>query len=313
MNQKTELKQGEQSTIFPSSPYQPQKPETISSLTSYKILFWNVEKKDLSEEIGEIANHHKADFILIGELISKDTKKYKAELEKSGYKLRTTSTAKVKIFDRFSSSPQKTVSIPKDDVHYSQRNRITSMIYNINGHKVLLVGIHLFSKASMKRESSRLNFGGLTLDVIKYIEDQHKIDKTIIIGDFNINPFESGMIDFFGMNATMSKNIALHRERIISKQKKRFLFNPSWEVYSKVGELNKPVGTYYFEDTYDTLVPYWNLLDQVLISPNLVHNSLSFEIVSSAGDKVPTLLNEKFLPDAEQYSDHLPILYKIQF
>ena len=67
---------------------------------------------------------------------------------------------------------------------------------------------------------------------------------------------------------------------------------------------------YYYNEKYDTTLPFWNVLDQVLIRPKLVQSSLKFEIISSAGKKVPTLLSEG-IPDKENYSDHLPILYTI--
>ncbi|MDA2705025.1 hypothetical protein PDR95_25495 [Bacillus cereus] len=275
-----------------------------------KFLFWNVLKKDLSNVVCDIAEYYDADFILLAELKKDDTKKYEAELNKKGYKLRTLSSAKVKIFDRLDINPGKSIVIPKD-VKVKQKDRITSMLYNINGERILLVGIHLFSKATMKNDSNRQGFARLASETIEYIEEVYEIDKTIIMGDFNVNPYEPAMIEFFGMHATMCRNTALKEERVISDVAKRYLFNPSWQAYSNVGSDDTPPGTYYFDEKYDTTLTFWNVLDQVLIRPKLVKNSLNFEIISGAGDKVPTLLSDG-IPDKENYSDHLPILYTIK-
>lgn len=306
MNQKTQSRHPEK-VIFKK--YDKIESPSIPKTKPCKFLFWNVLKKDLSDTVSNIAQHYDADFILLAELKKEDTKNYQNELIKSGYKLRTIPSAKVKIFDRLTIDPEKSVNIPKD-VNLSQKNRITSMIYKINGERILLVGIHLFSKVSMKHESSRKGFAKLTLDVIEYIENMHEIDKTIIMGDFNINPYEETMIDFFGMHATMCKNTALKGIRTIAKETRRYLFNPSWQAYSNVGLDNAPTGTYYFNEPYNTTLPFWNVLDQALIRPKLVQGSLNFEIISSAGHKVPTLLSNG-IPDKEKYSDHLPILYTI--
>lgn len=289
---------------------QPSVPMQAPLTRAYNLLFWNVLHKDLSSIVENIANYHKADFILLAELNKNDTKKYQDVLQSHGYFLRATSSSKVKIFDRLTNSQSTLV---KASGNFSQEDRLTSIVYTINGERILLVGIHLFSIAAMSQPRSRRGFASLALKVVEELEINHSIDKTIIIGDFNLNPYEQGMTDFFGLHATMCKNTAQLGERDIAGEKKRYFFNPSWQAYSNVGTTDAPPGTYYYSDRYDTTLPYWNMLDQVIIRPELVPNSMGFKIITHGGAEIPTLLNDELKPDKEAFSDHLPILYTIKF
>jgi hypothetical protein len=270
----------------------------------HNLLFWNVKKKDLSNTVDVIAAQHDADIILLAEVLKKDTDIYKLHLEKKGYMLRTTSSSKIKIFDNISNTNTSTL--------LSQNKRITCVIYDINGEQILVVGVHLFSKAAMKQEVSRMGFAQEALAVIEEFERKYNIKKTIIIGDFNMNPFEVGMIDFFGLHTTMCSQTAQQGARIISGTKKRYFFNPSWKAYSNVGKKNEPPGTIFYDHRYDTSLPYWNLLDQVIIRPELIIGNLNFKIIHEAEAKGRSLLNSDLKPNESLYSDHLPILYSIK-
>ncbi|PGZ92185.1 hypothetical protein [Bacillus sp. AFS029533] len=283
-----------------------------NSTRVYKMLFWNVLNKDLSIPVKKIADFYDLDFLVLGELKKADVPLYKEELGKLGFSLRTTPQSKVKIFDRFETQKHEMVKKITDFSEYSQFDRSTSLIYTLNGQKILIVGVHLFSIASMSDQQSRKGFAMLALKVIEHYEKEHKIDKTIVIGDLNMNPYEPGMIDFFGLHATMCKNTALAGIRDIGGEKKRYFYNPSWEGYSNIGNDISPPGTYFFEERYGTYLPYWNILDQVIIRPELVENNRGFKIISSAGEEVPNLLNEEGKPDKVIYSDHLPILYSFE-
>lgn len=64
-------------------------------------------------------------------------------------------------------------------------------------------------------------------EVIPIVEDINntefeKNDRHIVIGDFNMNPFETGMIKALGFHATMSSSIASTKSRIIQKWSYKF-------------------------------------------------------------------------------------------
>lgn len=278
-------------------------PTSILKKKTYNLLFWNVYKKDLSTTVSELAISHNADIILLAELKKNDVEIYENELIKNKYVLRTSRTSKVKIFDRISNDAVTST--------LKQGNRSTSLVYEINDEKVLISGIHLYSKVSMINDETRKGFANEELKKINEIEDDLSIQKTIIIGDFNMNPYESGMIDFFGLHTTMCRRTALKEDRIIAGVSKRYLFNPSWQAYASVAISGEPPGTIYFDkDAYNSITYYWNLLDQVVISPKLIADSKDFKILTGtpSGDKC--LLKDS-LPDFEGFSDHLPILYSI--
>lgn len=270
-----------------------------------KILFWNVLKKDLSDIVLSIALQNEIDIVLLAELTIDNTASAVDKLKKYGYHHRTTPSSKVKIFDRLQTD-NPSLQLVKN---HSQSNRSSSIVYTINGELILISGIHLYSAASMHTPSSRKSFASLALKVIEEIEQKNDISKSILIGDFNMNPYEEGMIDFFGLHATMCKKTAQRETRKISGEIKKYFFNPSWQAYSNNHKNTGPTGTYFFESDNEPLLIYWNLLDQVLIRPSLVEDSMDFKIITSSSEFY--LLNEKSQPNKDFYSDHLPIVYSL--
>lgn len=306
-------------SIIKRKNYVPKKPTYKITTTSrtrssnvkrpYNLMFWNVLKKDLSSTVREMAVNHDADIILLGELKRDDVDKYVNELKKNNYVLRTKKNSKVKIFDRLTNIQGTLISPPTEK---PQGKRITNLIYEINGEKILIVGLHLYSKAAVKQEETRKGFANEALKIIEEIETGHGIEKTILIGDFNMNPYEQGMTDFFGIHSTMCRNTALKMMKKLGGEKKRHLFNPSWQAYASVGDSVKPAGTLYYDgDPYASRTDYWNLLDQVVISPTLVSNSKEFSIITGINKGQYNLLKD-LKPDSDKFSDHLPILYKIE-
>lgn len=276
---------------------------TVQQPKVLRILFWNLNKKNLGDNVIDLVNHYKADIVLLAESTTEYTKNLKEKM--SGFQLRVPlSKSKVKIFDNLEGSSLQFLD-------KKQADRSTTVIYEINGEKILIVGVHLFSQAAMKNPDTRLIYAGNELAVIEKLEDFYQTDKTILIGDFNMNPYEKGMVDFFGLHAVMCRNTALGPPRKMPQElTKGFFFNPSWQAYNNVAQQEPPGTLFYDKDPYQGYLNYWNLLDQVIIRPRLISNNQSFEIITSGGPRTPSLLKNN-VPDNEQYSDHLPILYTV--
>jgi len=78
---------------------------------------------------------------------------------------------------------------------------------------------------------------------IARIEDEQKIANTLVMGDFNQNPFEEGMVSAMGFHATRHKEVANRKTRKVLGRNYRFFFNPTWKFLSYD---HKPPGTYYY-------------------------------------------------------------------
>lgn len=123
-----------------------------------------------------------------------------------------------------------------------------------------------------------------------------------------MNPFEAGVVSAAGLHGVMSRRIAQRGARVIQKRKWPFFYNPMWSLLGD--ESPGPPGTYYYTRP-EHKVFFWNMFDQVLIRPDLLHlfNSEDLEILQSDGDI--SFLSSRGLPDRNVASDHLPIFFKL--
>ena len=134
-----------------------------------------------------------------------------------------------------------------------------------------------------------------------------KIDKTIIVGDVNENPYETGCLGADRFHGIPVYQDAMRKYRTIMDERFEMFYNPMWNLF---GDFNSPPGTYYYAGS-NPKCSYWHIFDQVMIRACLKSEFVksSLEIISKAGEK--DLLDIKGYPDIK-YSDHLPIVFQIR-
>jgi len=174
--------------------------------------------------------------------------------------------------------------------------------YKIKNTKieVLIFGLHLPSQ--LYNNISELNtHAGVVLRDIQKIEQEHDNFRSIIIGDFNLNPFDEGMISATGFNSVMCPNIAQKISRKHLHVDYPFYYNPMWGLMGRFD--SKIKGTYY----YDKGV-FWNTFDQILLNPSLINCFTSNDIYIIENINNISLINTRsFRPNNKDFSDHLPI------
>lgn len=131
-------------------------------------------------------------------------------------------------------------------------------------------------------------------------------ERIIVIGDFNVNPFEKPMIDFDGFSATNSINTRVKATHLGNLQ--TFYYNPTWKLYSN----NDFPGTKYFKrpsgSSYDVIEHHF--LDQVVISTKLL-NEISSEEIKTI-EQTPKYIFKEKGSNIINESDHLPLSYEIK-
>lgn len=183
------------------------------------------------------------------------------------------------------------------------KERLVFFKLNVNNQNVLLVGIHFPSKFNNTKDAQQ--------QIIKrwktWIEGQEKIlktDKTILFGDFNLNPQEIALYSHEGLSAHPTINTS-------TKVKTKY-YNPMWSTLGdfiyKTDQPKVP-GTYFRdigEDNVDEI--HWNILDGLLIKNTLVSNFLKkeLEIITETPNHT-FFANNKI--DKAKYSDHLPVKF----
>ena len=147
----------------------------------------------------------------------------------------------------------------------------------------------------------------------KFIDDTEsrhgESNLSIVCGDFNLNPFETPMIKTKGMHAVMEKDIAKKGERIVDGDAYKFFYNPMWGFYGDNGKGNVS-GTYFLQRSLNVEL-FWHLLDQVLIRKGLIDyfEDSQLDIITTIDGN--SLLNRNGSINNKDYSDHLPLKFRI--
>mgnify|MGYP001025613030 CR=1 FL=1 len=196
------------------------------------------------------------------------------------------------------------ISPRKENKNYSSYK-----IMDSNEEIILLNIIHLTS-AMYKDEESRNERARTTSDELRKIEEEIFGDseyKSIVMGDFNLQPYSRGISGIWGFNATMSIPKAKRKIRLIGGEKKFYYFNPTWHL---MGRNQMIQGTYYLDSNQQDLSMFWYSFDEVLIRPCFIDkfNWDFFSIVERTKD-FNFISNHKI--NKKDFSDHLPIKFEI--
>jgi hypothetical protein len=92
---------------------------------------------------------------------------------------------------------------------------------------LLLVVAHLPSKLRQSSESQAFEITEIARDIIR-MEDKIGHKRTVLVGDLNMNPFETGLVTASGFNATMDRKIAEKQKRTVNARSFPFFYNPMW-------------------------------------------------------------------------------------
>jgi hypothetical protein len=141
-------------------------------------------------------------------------------------------------------------------------------------------------------------------------EDKVGHRRTVLVGDFNMNPFEAGLVGAAGLHSVMSRQVASRLVRTVQDREYRFFYNPMWSHFGD--SKRKTAGSYYYDNS-EQVNYFWNMFDQVLMRPELAErfDPGELSIVASVGSD--SLVRADGRPDGTRYSDHLPIIFRMDF
>lgn len=266
-----------------------------------KFLYWNLNKKSLYNLIYQIANQHDIDVMLFSEM--------DFDLPKL---LQALNPGESGIYRYISRPFEDPIIISRlgDEfftMHFDTSGISVFQLNPIIVPDILIVVVHLKSKLYLKTEDQPFYCQELA-SIIEEYETKIGHKRTVVVGDFNMNPFEQGIIVSNGLHAIMDRSIALKESRKVSGKDYYFFYNPMWRHFGDYPEGAK--GTYYYNSS-NPVNYYWNIFDQVLIRPQLIKYFVDsdLQILTKAGDI--KLLSPAGLPDKINASDHLPIIFNL--
>lgn len=208
---------------------------------------------------------------------------------------------RIEIFTRFSS---EFLPAAREGESFSIRRAVLP-----DRKEFLLAALHLPSKRHWTTDSQ----AALAIEIaseIRYVESAAGHQQTVLVGDFNMNPFKQGMLAANGFHAMMTRRIAENRERIVQRKKYSFWYNPMWSHFGDADDT--PAGTYYYRQAAH-VSHEWNMFDQVLLRPDLLPYFRNEDLQILTTDGVTSFLNPNGTPNKRVASDHLPLLFKLRF
>ena len=273
-------------------------------MPSTKFLFWNIAKKPLAEVISSLAKEHCADVVILVECAVPPLDVLRAlNARQSEFHIAAGLSKGIRIFMRFSREFFRPAFESASERFMIGRLQLPAR------SEILLSVVHLPSKLHRQEDDQSYECGELARE-IAVKEDQFGHRLTIVVGDFNMNPFERGLVGAGDLHAVMSREVADRESRTVQGREYRFFYNPMWNHFGDAER--KTAGSYYYADSGHVSY-YWNMFDQVLIRPELARqfDPASLKILTSFGAQ--DLVRENGRPDSSRYSDHLPIVFELAF
>lgn len=249
------------------------------------VVFWNTNKKSINEKLKKLIIEQQCDIIALAEY-NDDENNLINELYDNNISIKKAEVCSCKRICLLYNE-KIDVFIEDDNKYY--------LSYNIvrDNTRFKLFIVHLPSKMWSNDNGERAR-----IQIREIKENIHKLDNVIIIGDFNVNPFEDVMISADSLSAlpVMNKEV----RTVVGKEFVN-MYNPMWNLF---GDFDGIPGTYYYNQGY-----YWNMFDQVILSYSMRKylKKDTLQIVNRIGEN-RLIKNGKV---DNNISDHLPIYFEL--
>ena len=175
--------------------------------------------------------------------------------------------------------------------------------------EVMLCAVHFPSKL-LQNPTDQTMYANSFAKVLAEAEAAATHERTLLVGDLNMNPYEDGVVTAQGLHAVMSRWIAKKETRTVKFQSNLYFYNPMWAHFGEKSEGH--AGTYYYQSP-KARADFWNIYDQVLVRPALLDYFRDEDVAILHQDLVDnvSLLAANGVPDERNISDHLPILFRL--
>lgn len=263
-------------------------------MNDLKFLYWNTKKISSFTIILDLLDHCKPDFLFLSEIDDSLITDNIVEYNKIGYvHYPNPGCSRILILKK----EKIKCNLGVQTVYYTT--------LNIPTYDIFVISVHLPSQMFNSYDGLKNYLRNMRLNIDSKVGNSNDT-KILIIGDFNVNPFEKPMIDFDGFSATNTKNF---RNKVTNLSDEKVLYyNPTWKLY----RYNEFPGSKYFPrpsgSSFDVLEHHF--LDQVILSKELLKNLKDEKIeliYKTTKNNYFDVTKNKIL-----ISDHLPLQYQLK-
>jgi hypothetical protein len=224
------------------------------------VLFWNLRRRPLEQAVATLAHAHGAEVVVLAEAKGREYLIQRALPNATRadvgprYFLVATPPTRLAVYCRL---PRHCVQ----PVAQTGGLSICRIIPSV-GRDILLVGAHLASKAW--RTSEDQAFACPVRAAIEREEQRAGHQRTVIVGDLNMDPFEPGLVGAGGLHAMSTRHVAARGSRTVDGRDYPMFYNPMWSLLGD--RADGPPGTYYYAAGGHVRY-FWHMFDQVLVRP----------------------------------------------
>lgn len=267
-----------------------------------RVLFWNVQRKSLDGPILSLVTTDHPDILILIEY--PEVTMLPALLAATGFD-RVVGSSRFGVFARpgFSLTLEPNPD-PTDRVNFWR-------VGQQGGDDWLVVILHGPDRRNAPQDDTRQYWFRRIADHARFLENQAGHRRTVILGDFNANPFDPSVLGANGFHAVGVRRVRGQFNRAVRNAgRAEFFYNPMWRLYGTDPAGDAGAGTYYYHG-YEATEPFWHMPDQVLIRPEVADRlpAERLRILSTAGPV--SLVDADGVPDREAASDHLPIVFTL--
>jgi len=262
------------------------------------ILVWNVDNRDLRPFLCELVSEYAVDLLVLIEntaVSEKDTCETLCHTVSRDFKVLNTECQKVQFYSN------RAGKFDLSEVHGNTRWSIRK--FASSSGELLLGFVHLIDKWNNSIWTQSEEVRTLVTEILA-IERRFGHSRTIVAGDFNLNPYEEPLVHHSLFNAMMTQECVKRGSRTVQFKDYAFFYNPMWGLFGD--GTDGPAGTFYHTRSGDGSYG-WNMLDQVLVRPKALDQFREVRILSLVGET--SLCSSQGRPNV---SDHLPILFSIE-
>jgi hypothetical protein len=188
-------------------------------------LFWNLAGQPIQDRVVRLVHAHDVDVIVLAEcavepddtLAALNTgrkRRYSFPMSNEEGKLHLFARLpRTAVVERFT-SPSGSVSI----------RRLTI------DPRILLAIVHFPSRVNWDESDQTQEATILAADILRE-EKREGHQRTILVGDLNMNPFHPGIAGSAALHGVMTRDLARREERIVLGRAYRFFYNPMWGFF----------------------------------------------------------------------------------